>query len=127
MKYKLLERANPRDPKLPKKFYAEAINEGRTSEDELSKEIAGRSSLTVGDVSNVIHNLLDEVPRNLLMGRSLSLGKLGSFHLTINSEGADTPEAFKVEMIKGVHVIFTPSVDFKHALEHAHFERSGHE
>jgi predicted histone-like DNA-binding protein len=124
MKYKIIARANPRDPQQPKKYYAEAVNEGRTSEDALSKEIAGRSSLTAGDVSNVIHNLLDEVPKFLLMGRSVSLGSLGSFHLTIHSDSADSAEAFKVDLIKGVHVIFTPSVDFKRMLETVHFERS---
>jgi hypothetical protein len=58
------------------------------------------------------------------MGRSISLGKLGSFHLTIHSEGADTPEDFKADLIKNVHVVFTPSVEFKRMLETVHFERT---
>jgi predicted histone-like DNA-binding protein len=124
MKYKIIARANPSARQQPEKYYAEAVNEGKTSADDLSKEIAGRSSLTAGDVSNVIHNLLDEVPKFLLMGRSVSLGKLGSFHLTVHSEGADSAEAFKVDLIKGVHVVFTPSVEFKRMLEVVHFERS---
>lgn len=113
MKYDLVERPNPQDRKAPKKFYATPVWEGIVGIDELSDIIAGRSSLTAGDVSNVLHNLLDEVPRLLLMGKAVDLDLVGIVRISFGSAGAETAEAFNTNMIRDVKIIYRASPKLK--------------
>jgi predicted histone-like DNA-binding protein len=122
MKYKLVEKRNPMKLGEPKKWYATGINTGKITIRDFSKEVAGRSSLTRGDIENVLANFLDELPTFLKMGMSVQLGEFGSLRLTVSSEGVDDPKDFNANKIKGVRVVFMPSVELKAALEDIHFE-----
>jgi predicted histone-like DNA-binding protein len=122
MKYKLILRKNPQDRQERGKYYANAVNAGKLSIKDLAKEIAGRSSLTRGDVENVLDNFIDELPTFLKLGLSVKLGNFGTIRLTVASEGANEPEEFKADLIKGVRVIFTPSTELKESLKDISFE-----
>jgi predicted histone-like DNA-binding protein len=63
------------------------------------------------------------MPRYLLLGKSVSLGNFGTLRLSFSSEGVEDAKDFNVNMISGVKVVFTPSVDFKTALEKIRFEK----
>ena len=123
MKYKLLQRRNPQQPDAAQKWYATPVNAGKTSQRDISNDIVALSSLTRGDVSNVIDNLIDTVPKYLLMGKSVSLGDLGTFRLSFSSKGVDAPEAFNANMISGAKVIFTPSSEMRDAIKKIKFEK----
>lgn len=123
MKYKLIERANPQNREQTK-WYASPVNDGKISKTELAKEIAAISSLSRGDVSNVIENLLEAMPKYLIMGKSVSLGAFGSLRLSFSSEGVDSADTFNTNKISGVKVVFTPGVELKSALESITFEKS---
>jgi predicted histone-like DNA-binding protein len=123
MKYKLIQRKNPRD--LTKvKWYALPVSNGRVNKPELSAEIVSLSSLSRGDVSNVIENMIDVIPKYLLMGKSVSLGELGIFRISFSSDGVDDPGEFTVALIRGVRIIFIPSPMLKKAIENLRFEKS---
>ena len=122
MKYKLVEKINPRDPEAPKKWYAIPVHAGKFTIKDVAKEIAGRSSLTRGDIENTLSNFTEELPILLKLGLSIQLGNLGTLRLTLSSAGADSPGEFTVAMIKGVRVVFTPSAEFKKALEDISFD-----
>jgi predicted histone-like DNA-binding protein len=122
MKYKIIERKNPQKPQEQGKYYANAVNAGTLTIRDFANEIAGRSSLTRGDVENVLNNFLDELPTFLKLGMSVKLGELGTMRGSLISEGADTPEEFKTDLIKGVKIIFTPSPDMKKSLKNITFE-----
>ena len=122
MIYRLIERINPQRRDEPKKWYTSSIHTGNVTVKSFAKEIAGRSSLTRGDIENVLANFLDELPLLLTAGMSVKLGEFGTLRLNISSEGTDTKEEFNVSKIKGVKVIFTPSADLKKALEEITFE-----
>jgi predicted histone-like DNA-binding protein len=123
MKYKLLQRSNPRDPSQSK-WYAAPVSDGKVTQSDVTAEIVNISSLSRGDVSNVIHSLIDVIPKYLLMGKSVNLGDLGTFRLSFSSDGVDNPDEFTIANIHGVRVIFVPSVKLKKALENIRFERS---
>ena len=123
MKYKLIERKNPLQPQAAGKLYAAPVNDGKASQKEIATEIVNLSSLTRGDVSNVIDNLLDTIPKYLLMGKSVSLGELGTLRISFSSEGVETEEEFNVGKISGVKVIFQPGVDLKKAIKGIRFEK----
>jgi predicted histone-like DNA-binding protein len=122
MKYKLIQRVNP-VKREEKKWYANPVNDGKVNENELAKEISALSSLSRGDVSNVIANMIDAIPKYLLMGKSVSLGELGTLRLSLSSKGVEKPEEFHVGMIGKVKVIFTPSVSLKDEIKKVKFEK----
>ena len=55
--------------------------------DMICRQIAGRSSLTAGDVKNVLTNFLDELPTYMLMNRSVQLEDFGILRISFGSEG----------------------------------------
>jgi predicted histone-like DNA-binding protein len=124
MKYKLLERKNPQKPAEAGKLYAAPVNDGKVSQKEIAADITGLSSLSRGDINNVIDCLLDTVPKYLLMGKSVSLGSLGTFRLSFSSEGVETAESFNTALISGVKIIFTPGAELKSAIGKIVFEKA---
>ena len=123
MKYKLIERANPQD-RTKSKLYAAPVNDGVITQKIISMDIVELSSLSRGDVSNVIESLIATMPKYLLMGKSVKLGDFGSLRLSFSSDGVAEAKDFNTKMIHGVKVIFTPSSELKLALERITFEKS---
>jgi predicted histone-like DNA-binding protein len=123
MKFKLVQRVNPQDVDAPKKWYANPVNAGTIDQKAIAKEIAGRSSLTAGDVANVLENFLDLLPEHLMEGKTVKLGDFGSFRISFSSEGAATEKEFSTSTIKPIRTLFTPSSDFKKALSGIHFQK----
>ena len=114
MRFKLVQKKNPQK-REEVKFYANAVNVGHKSLDDIARDIAGRSSLTRGDVSNVLYNFIDCLPHYLRDGFSIQLGNFGSMRVTLSSKGAETEKSFKTETIKP-RVVFTPGTELKREL-----------
>ena len=123
MKYKMIQRANPQNRSI-QKWYAAPVNDGKITQRAIAADIVELSSLSRGDVSNVIESLIGTVPKYLLMGKSVNLGDLGTLRLSFTSQGVDDVSTFNASMISNVRVIFTPSVEFKASLEKVTFERT---
>ena len=121
MKIKLIERRKPGTKTGPGKFYASPVNVGKKNLRDIAHDIAGRSSLTRGDIENVLANFMDCLPHYLRDGFSVQLGEFGTMRLTLSSEGAATEKAFKTETIKP-RVTFTPGVELKAALRENSYE-----
>lgn len=100
-------------PESPEKFYGQPVWNGMVTIDELAQIISGRSSLTAGDVSNVLHNVLDEMPRLMLMGMAVDLENLGIFRVSFSSRGSITKEDFKSNMLYDPKVLFRASAKMK--------------
>ena len=120
MKIKMVQRKNPQK-KSEVKYYASPVNAGKKNLRDIAHDIAGRSSLTRGDIENVLSNFMDCLPHYLRDGFSVQLGEFGTMRLTLSSEGAATVKAFKTETIKP-RVTFTPGVELKVALRENSYE-----
>ena len=120
MKIKMVPRKNPQK-KSEVKFYASPVNAGKKTLRDIAKDIAGRSSLTRGDIENVLTNFMECLPSYLRDGFSVQLGEFGTVCLTLSSEGALNEKAFKTETIKP-RVTFTPSVELKAGLRDNSYE-----
>ena len=120
MKIKMVQRKNPQK-KSEVKYYASPVNAGKKNLRDIAHDIAGRSSLTRGDIENVLSNFMDCLPHYLRDGFSVQLGEFGTIRLTLSSEGAATVKAFKTETIKP-RVTFTPGVELKAALRENSYE-----
>jgi len=123
MKYKLIQRRNPQRPGEAQKWYAARVHTGKISQKDISDDIVALSSLSRGDVSNVVDNLLDTIPKYLLLGKSVNLSGLGTFRLSFASAGAESPQDFKTNMISNIKIIFRPSVELRNKIKQATFER----
>ena len=103
-------KANSAGKKL---FYPRVQLTGNVNTDQVAREIAQLSSLTSGDVKNVIDNLVTVVARHLQSSESVTLNGFGSFRYTLvkDSEGVETAEEV------------TPSQ--LHPRQHAQHQRHG--
>ena len=120
MKIKMVPRKNPQK-KSEVKYYASPVNAGKKTLRDIAKDIAGRSSLTRGDIENVLTNFMECLPSYLRDGFSVQLGEFGTMRLTLSSEGALDEKTFKTETIKP-RVTFTPGVELKAALRDNSYE-----
>ena len=114
MKIRLVPKKNPQK-REEVKFYANPVNVGRKTLDDIACDISGRSSLTRGDISNVLYNFIDCLPHYLRDGFSIQLGEFGSMRVTLSSKGAETEKTFETETIKP-RVAFTPGTELKREL-----------
>ena len=123
MRYKMTARRNPVDPSAPKKYYASPVYNGKITKKEIADDLVLISSLSRGDISSVIENLLDSVPKFMLRGYSVQLGELGTLRISFSSEGVDNPEDFTVAMVKGKKIVFTPGPAFRDILNRLSIEK----
>lgn len=113
MKFKLVARKNPQKQEEAPKYYAQPEYNGMVDVDFIARQIAGRSSLTAGDIKNVLSNFLEEVPTYMLLGYSVKLNDFGTFRISFSSTGAESAKAFRTSMIDGEKIIYTPDTALK--------------
>ncbi len=114
--YSIKERVNPQAISDPRKYHAFANNQGMLSIRQLARIISNESTISMMDTMAVIEGLLQVIPNKLLEGRMVSLGAFGSFRVTISSKGAQTPEDFNDELIRGLNLKFRAGTEFRDML-----------
>ncbi len=122
--YKLVQRGNPGDPSAPKKFYATPANSGKVSLRNIGRDIEDISSLSYGDITNVLNNLITQVSKYLADGKIVSLGDLGDLRLRFSSEGVDEEAAFTPSKIRNVKIVFRAGKELDDKLSSIEFHKS---
>lgn len=109
VKYSLAQMSSkPGDDKAPKKFYAKAQADGEVTMDDMAEDIAYATSLTDGDVLNVVRALIHQTKMQLAAGKIVKMENFGSFQIQLCSTGAETKKAFTSANITGVNIQFRP-------------------
>ncbi|BDD09269.1 hypothetical protein FUAX_17010 [Fulvitalea axinellae] len=121
--FKIIRKKDPKDKDSPTKFYAHPVARDTISLRELGDIIVRRSSLTRGDVANVLTNLSELLPELLKQGYKIDLGDMGTFRPSFGSEGAETADNFRADMIRKPKVIYRPHKLMVRELENAEFEK----
>lgn len=120
--YRLVQRfTKPGDKTSEKKWYAIAKSTGMASMDELCLLIAARSTVSSADVKAVLDNLNFVIDFQLKSGRTVKVGELGSFRLSVSSKGVTNKEDFTPSMLKAPKIIFTPGASLRETRNNAHF------
>lgn len=74
-----------------------------------------------GTVKGVISDMCECLVEQLLNGNKIQLGELGTFGISISSEGAESVEKFTSKNIKAVNILFAPGDDFENLIGRAEF------
>lgn len=125
VKYNVVPKKNPRDPNAPPKYYPVVNSSGRSRQRNLANKGADISTLSAADLAAALEVLLKLIPQELAEGNIVDLGDFGTFRLSVNADGSDTPEAVTANNVKRLSVRFTPGKEFKYALERVQYEKLG--
>ncbi|MDL2222146.1 hypothetical protein LJC35_06300 [Parabacteroides sp. OttesenSCG-928-N08] len=90
------------------KVYAQAHSLGHSTLEKLCNLISARSAISAADVKSVLDSLNWVFDLELRDGRIVQLGDLGSFRISLSSNGADTEEEFNAGFIRKSRLIFQP-------------------
>lgn len=111
LQFNAVERPNPQTKE--KKWYASPKLTGKRDLRSLSKDLSEVSSLSAGDVQNVIINLIDQLPKWLMEGNSVKLDGFGTFRLSFSSNGVATKEEVTASNIKEIYILFEADEEIK--------------
>ena len=123
IKLKFLKRKNPRDLTAPEKYYAAAVTDGSTDLKELAEMVASQSTVSPADCYAVLTALESNVIRELRQGRIVKLGELGSYRLSVASEGRDTVDEVSTTMVKRTKILFRPGKGLRNMLKTLDFKK----
>ena len=123
--YSIAAYKKPGDMEGTAKYYAKAQASGTVEINELADDIAYSTTLTDGDVLNVIRALIKQINRNIAKGEIVKLENLGTFQAQIRSNGSETSEDFNESYIRQVHLQFRPGLGLQStlALENLQFKK----
>ena len=74
--------------------------------DTMATAIESKSSLTAGDVKHTIEAFVEQLRLSLTQGDKVKIDGLGTFHITLSSEGAEKEKDCTVRNIRKVNVRF---------------------
>ena len=112
---------NQMDEKQPAKAYAKAQVKEVMGFRQFVAHIAEHGGHKRGQVKGVLADMCSCLVEQLLEGKKILLDDLGSFWLSLSSEGAENCEAFTEKNITGVRILFTPGDDFENLIGRASF------
>lgn len=121
--YSVAARKKPNAPSEPEKFYANAQSRGYVSIEEISERLSRATTVTRADTKAVLAALEDEITDALQNGEIVQLGDVGTFRVSLSSEGTDKEDEFSPAKIKAVKVLYRPSAKIKNAVAGASFEK----
>lgn len=115
IKYSLSAAKNPLNPELPKKIYARAQYNELVDLPALARHIQEHGSPFTRDViQGVLSAAVDCLREQLVSGNKVDFGDLGSFYVSLSSEGVAKAEDFNPRThVKSVNVNWSPSVYFE--------------
>lgn len=120
--YSIYMKANPIHPEQPEKAYAKNQVSEVWSLEKFVAHISDHNGVfSRGTVKGVICDMCECLVEQLLNGVKIQLGELGTFGISISSEGADSMEEFTSKNIKEVNILFAPGSDFENLVGRAEF------
>ena len=124
LKYKLIQKRNPQDKDAPTKTYALAVHEDTFNLKQIAREVAGRSTTaSAGDVFAVIIELIAVIKEHLERSDRVVIDGIGSFELSLKSEGAESEEKFYATLIQLVRMLYKPDMEMKDFLNTIKLEK----
>lgn len=124
VKFSVVARKNPLRPEDPAKYYGQAKASGEVTLNEMSEGISQSCTVTKPDILAVLSGLEFTIIQSLQNGEIVRLGELGSFRLTLRSEGTETEKEFTSARIIRPKLRFTPGKALKNALKTLNYSQA---
>lgn len=120
--YIVIEQENPgnRNEMI---YFARTISDGTIDIDELIRQLEKMSTLSGADIQAVIYGLVKLASHHLSNGKIVELGALGTFRITINSEGRPSEEEVDEDSIRRARVTYRPGKLIRRMLKRITFIR----
>ena len=113
---------NPMKKEEAPKAYAKNQVTEIWSLEKFSKHIADHNGVySRGTVKGVISDMCECLVEQLLNGNKIQLGELGTFGVSLSSEGAESIDKFTSRNIKAVNILFSPGDEFENLVGRAEF------
>ena len=113
---------NPTKPEMPEKAYARVqINEVISTKKFVGHISDHNGVFSKGTVKGVTTDLVNCLREMLVAGNKVEIEGLGTFGISLTSEGAESLEKFTSANIKAVNVVYTPSEDLQDLIQDATF------
>jgi len=125
--FKSTAKKNPQALNEPAKYYATAVNKGKSDIDYLSKLVAQASTVSKADTYAVLISLIEVITNELSQGRSVHLGMLGHFKISLQSKGADSPQQLTSDYIKKAKINYRPGQELTDMLNNLKYEKASKE
>lgn len=120
--YSVYMMRNPLKPELPEKAYAKNQVSEIWPLEKFAKHIADHNGVySRGTVKGVLSDSCECLVEQLLNGNKVEFGELGTFGISLSSEGAPSVKEFTAKNIKSVNILFAPGPDFENLINRAEF------
>jgi predicted histone-like DNA-binding protein len=89
---------------------------------KLCKLISARSSMSGADVKAILDSLNWVMDLELQAGNIVQVGELGSFRLSISSEGTENESDYKTSKVKKARILFAPGNSLRKSVQDVSFK-----
>lgn len=125
MKFKAIQKAQPGvSGGGDKKYYANPVYTGEITLDQLTEKIEKISTVSGADIRAVLYALVDVIPAELANSQIVRVGDLGSFRISLSSEGKEKEEDITANSIKSSKILFTPGAKLRIMQNNLKFEKA---
>lgn len=111
IKYKVIKCKSPKTKQM--KYHCAALSPNFLNQQKLVDRISARCTVTSADVKAVLDALEYEMIKSFKEGDVVRLGDVGTFRPSLRSAGVDEEKNVTAQLIKSVHIVYTPSLRLK--------------
>ena len=116
-RYKLVQKADPRDKSKPKKWYATPLSITAQDIKTTTRSATANTTTAPIEMEASLELIANHAIERLPQGSAVKLGKLGTLRITFKSEGVEDINQFNsLTMIKEPRILFTPSKELREAV-----------
>ena len=114
--------SNPTNPEEPEKAYARVqINEVISTQKFINHISEHNGVFSKGTVKGVTTDMVSCLREMLVAGNKVEIEGLGTFGISLSSEGAESMEKFTASNIKSVNLVFKPAEELQDLIQDATF------
>ena len=122
---KIIKKRDPRDVTKPVKYYVTTKSTGEIDFEELAKKTSEQCTVTKADCYAVLIALEENIKDALSFGKIVRFGNIGSFQISISSNGSETKEEVGIKAVKSKRILFRPDKRLKLFLKGLKFTKAG--
>ncbi len=105
------------------KYFPCAVHQGEVDLEQLAETIAAGTSMTKADCYGVVISLTQAIGNALSQGQIVKIMSLGTFQITLQGTGAESPEPLGKSNVKGAKIIYKPAKNLQDKLKGVEYKR----